>query len=223
MRLFSKLLSRSAALIGSRVWYSIPHCYLLVFCPAVWLEGGGTAAPEGDEEAEKQEEKGRGGREEEGGGRGLGGWRQRLICVPADGVGFFLSAAYAAVREGFFFFFSGLMLFRVKGRMVRKGGMGQKVEGLALGLFAALSVPLSALAHLHLRQLDVAQHVGVWGGERKTRCVTYSIFCIIGVKLWPNLPNNVYINIYTTIFCLWGWMNRYFFLKCIIEMEKCDC
>lgn len=47
--------------------------------------------------------------------------------------------------------------------------MGQKVEGLALGLFAALSVPLSALAHLHLRQLDVAQHVGVCGGEKKTR------------------------------------------------------
>lgn len=74
--------------------------------------------------------------------------------------------------------------------------MGQKVEGLALGLFAALSVPLSALAHLHLRQLDVAQHVGVCGGEKKNTTdasAEVSYFCVIGVKLWPNLANNVII------------------------------
>lgn len=48
-----------------------------------------------------------------------------------------------------------------------RGREGEKVEGLALGLFAALSFPLSALAHLHLCQLDVPQHVGVCDGERK--------------------------------------------------------
>lgn len=85
------------------------------------------------------------------------------------------------------------MLFRVKGRRVGEGS--QKVEGLALGLFAALSVPLSALAHLHLRQLDVAQHVGVCGGEKNMTDASpkASYFGIIGGKLWPNLANSVII------------------------------
>lgn len=46
-----------------------------------------------------------------------------------------------------------------------EGSEGWKGRGLALGLFAALSLPLAALAHLHLCQLDVSQHVGVWRGE----------------------------------------------------------
>lgn len=47
------------------------------------------------------------------------------------------------------------------------GQEGGKVDGLALGLFATISFPLSALAHLHLCQLDVPQHVGVCDGERE--------------------------------------------------------
>lgn len=49
-----------------------------------------------------------------------------------------------------------------------EGSGGSKGRGLALGLFAALPLPLSALAHLHLCQLDVPQHVGVCGGKDKT-------------------------------------------------------
>lgn len=48
-----------------------------------------------------------------------------------------------------------------------EGSGGRKGRGLALGLFAALSFPLSTLAHLHLCELDVPQHIGVCDGERK--------------------------------------------------------
>lgn len=51
-----------------------------------------------------------------------------------------------------------------------EGSGGFKGRGLALGLFAALSFPLSTLAHLHLCQLDVPQDVGVCDGERRRKC-----------------------------------------------------
>lgn len=51
-----------------------------------------------------------------------------------------------------------------------EGSQGSKGGGLALGIFAALSLPLSTLAHLHLCQLDVPQHVGVC--KRETERVT---------------------------------------------------
>lgn len=44
----------------------------------------------------------------------------------------------------------------VKGR-----GAGWKGGRLALGLFAALPLPLAALAHLHFCQLDVPQDICV--------------------------------------------------------------
>lgn len=56
---------------------------------------------------------------------------------------------------------------RVDVRTKVEGSGGWKGRGLALGLFAALSFPLSTLAHLHLCQLDVPQHVGVCDGKRK--------------------------------------------------------
>lgn len=47
---------------------------------------------------------------------------------------------------------------RMKGQRVQEGGKGRR---LALGLLAAVSFPLATLAHLHLCQLDVSEHVGV--------------------------------------------------------------
>lgn len=62
-----------------------------------------------------------------------------------------------------------------------EGSGGSKGRGLALGLFAALSLPLSTLAHLHLCQLDVPQHVGVCDGKTKRRRVGFSP----GIQLSP--------------------------------------
>ena len=92
-------------------------------------------------------------------GEGRPGCRQRYMCVLLDWVCLFcLWAVLLSGHEG------------EKGRAdVRADSEGQRSRGqtghegrrLALRLFAALSFPLAALAHLHLRQLDVPQHVGV--------------------------------------------------------------
>lgn len=51
-----------------------------------------------------------------------------------------------------------------------EGSGGSKGRRLALGLFATLAFPLSTLAHLHLRELDVPQDVGVCDGEQGRKC-----------------------------------------------------
>lgn len=50
------------------------------------------------------------------------------------------------------------MIQKVLGGLWRGEGGRQRSR---VRLLAALSLPLAALAHLHFRQLDVAQHVGV--------------------------------------------------------------
>lgn len=85
------------------------------------------------------------------------GCRQRLICVPKWLALSLLSLAELLSWERVMY----EAVSRVKGRR-RRGEVGGGGRRLALGLFAALPFPLAALAHLHFRQLDVPQHVGVW-------------------------------------------------------------
>lgn len=103
---------------------------------------------------------GRNQKERKKGGRGSS--RQFLICAPlvCHQVGGGASSVCAAVwsqRRG-----AGGREDRVG---LFKGSRGRK--GSALGLLAAFSIPLSTLVHLHLCQLDVSQHVGVWDGDEK--------------------------------------------------------
>lgn len=122
--------------------------------------GRGTTAPEGEGEGGRR----RGRRKEEKGGR------------VADSV-WYVSRVIASVPSVCGLCCCQESTEKAEGRRVDvgmacrvgrwRGQEGEKVEGLALGLFAALSLPLSALAHLHLCQLDVPQHVGVCDGERE--------------------------------------------------------
>lgn len=190
---FQKLLSHSAALIGWGVWYGIPHGSLLVFA---WLSDSRGEEPQHLRET--------------GGGLEDSVWyvspltASVSVCLrPVLLSGRFFRTKRAEGRGG-----RGerSMLLRAKGRRVREGV--RRSRGLALGLFAALSVPLPALAHLHLRQLDVAQHVGVCGGEKNRKPLIFCITCMSVIRFSPIRQYKTYASPYIIKGC--NYFNVFF-------------